>query len=173
MSIDTILASLKIGKTVFRFKSLFTNDDDTPRTMLISPEIEFAVQLPLPDNEEGRRWGELRAWLESFVELCELTVAADPFNKPPGTMLARTAPIEREVWSIRVTEPLDTPGIRAFGGFPEQDAFIALTYEFREVIDDDFSGSVEAAFNAWNDYFSERPFEGDSLNDYLTNYLAV
>lgn len=114
----------------------------------------------------------VRGW-KSFVELCELTVAADPFNKPPDTMLARTAPLEKEVWSIRVTEPLDTPGIRAFGSFAELDAFIALTYEFREVIDDNFPGSVEAAFDAWNDYFSERPFEGGSLNDYLTNYRPV
>src|SRR5947207_1639789 len=99
MSMATILASLRPGRTVYEFKSPYV-DDDTPRTMVLSPDIMAAVDHPLPDTEEGLRRGELRAWLESFVEYGPITVAEDPFNKPPETMLARAHPVENEVWSI-------------------------------------------------------------------------
>lgn len=174
MSMDTILASIRPCRKVHEFKSLFVDEDEeTPRRMVVSPDIHTAVQLPFADTPEGIRCGEFRAWLESFVELGELSVSEYPFNKPPETMLARTDPIGDEVWSIRVTEPEDTPGIRAFGSFAEQNGFIALTWALREVIDDDFAGAVEDARDTWKDYFGEPPFKGESLDEYLTHYRAV
>jgi len=173
MSIDTIVASLAPNRKLYEVRSQFV-DDETPRRMLVSADVDAAITQPFPDTPEGERRGELRAWLENFIELGEITVSEDPDNKPPETMLARTHPVKAEFWSIRVTEPPDTPGIRSLGGFAGKDEFIALTWDYREVIDNDFDGEVVAVQDAWKDHFgSTPPFRGDSLDEYLTNYRAV
>jgi hypothetical protein len=45
---------------------------------------------------------------------------------------ARVHPVKAEFWSIRVTAPEDTPGIRVLGAFADKDKFIALTWDYRE-----------------------------------------
>ena len=88
-------------------------------------------------------------------------------------MLARVHPVEAEFWSIRVTEPEDTPGIRALGAFGGKDAFVAIDWEYREGMTD-FDSHVESAIEDWKGIFeAEPPFEGDSLDEYLSNYRAV
>ena len=172
MSIEAILEKLLNDKKLFELRSLFTGDD-TARTMIVSPDILAAVTPPFPDTEEGRRLGEFRAWLDSFLEGCEISVAEDPFHKPPDAMLARTTPVEDEFWSIRVTEPEDTAGIRALGGFVGRDEFVSLTWDYREGIPV-FDDEVGAVRDAWYNLFgSEGPFSGDSLDEYLTNYRTV
>lgn len=104
----------------------------------------------------------------------ELTVAEDPDNKHPETMLARVHCVEDEFWAIRVTDPEETPGIRSFGAFSDKDEFVALTWEKREVIDDQFDKEVDDAIDVWIDLFTEiLPHRGDHLDDYLTTYRAV
>src|SRR5262245_58096494 len=173
MSIVTILFQLMNDERLHELQSLFTADE-TARTMIVSPDILAAVSPPFPDNEEGRRLSEFRAWLDGFMEGCELSVAEDPDRKPPDAMLARVHPVADEFWSVRVTEPEDTPGIRAFGAFGGKDMLIALTWEKRELIGDQFNEAVSEVQASWRDYFrSERPFSGDRLDDYLTNFRAV
>jgi hypothetical protein len=88
-------------------------------------------------------------------------------------MLARVAPVEDEFWSIRVTEPEDTAGIRALGGFIGKDEFISLTWDYREGIPV-FDDEVDIVRNEWRDLFgSKGPFSGVNLDEYLTNYRAV
>jgi hypothetical protein len=153
-------------------ESLFTGDE-TARTMIVSPEILAAVTPPFSDDDKGRRLGEFRAWLDAFLEGAEVSVAEDPFNKPADAMLARVAPVKEGFWSIRVTDPNDTPGIRCFGGFGGKDQFIALTWEYREAIQD-FSQEIGSIRDAWTDIFADdRPFSGENLDDYLTNYRTV
>jgi hypothetical protein len=172
MSIGVALnALLGAGKLVI-VPSLFTGYE-TARTMIVSPDILAEVTPPFPDTEDGRRLGEVRAWLDNFSEDGEISVAENPFEKPPNAMLARVDPPGDEFWSIRVTDPEDTPGIRGFGGFSEQDWFVAVTWEYRENIED-FNAAVLDAMAAWQDFFgTESPLKGDSLDEYLTNYRAV
>lgn len=172
MSIGAILAKLLDKKKLFKLESLFTGDE-TARTMIVSPDILAAVTPPFPDTVHGERLGQFRAWLDGFMEGAEISVAEAPFQKPPDAMLARVSPVEDELWSIRVTEPERTPGIRAFGAFAEKDTFIALTWNCREAIEI-FDDEVESVANAWIDLFgSEDPFKGDTLDEYLTNYRPV
>ena len=122
------------------------------------------------------RWGKKTAyaWLDGFIEGNELSVAEDPNQKPPDAMLARVKPVEKEFWSIRVTDPEETPGIRSLGAFSDKDEFVALTWEKREVIQNQFDEEVASAIQVWGDYFgSETPHRGDSLDEYLTTYRSV
>jgi hypothetical protein len=172
MSICTILAALVSQGRLTNLPSLFTGAE-TVRTLFVSPEVLAAVSPPFLDDERGRRLGEFRAWLDGFLEGGEISVAQDPNRKPSDAMLARVAPVENEFWSIRVTEPEDTSGIRALGAFAGKDKFICLTWDYREGIAI-FDDEVQMVRALWRDLFgSETPFKGESLDEYLTNYRAV
>lgn len=172
MPTKQILSKPLSEEKLFQLEPILTGDE-TARAMYVSADILAVVTPPFPDTEDGRRLGEFRSWLDSFIEGCQLSVAKDPDLKPADTMLARVHPVKDEFWSIRVTDPEDTPGIRAFGGFVCKDEFVALTWEWREAIDQ-FDDEVEAVRNAWGDIFEKvDPFSGKRLDDYLTNYYAV
>jgi hypothetical protein len=68
-------------------------------------------------------------------------------------MLARVHPVEKEFWSIRITAPEDTPGIRSLGAFSNKDDFVALTWDKREIIADEFNEEVTSTIECWKDYF--------------------
>jgi hypothetical protein len=141
--------------------------------MFVSRDVLVAVSPPFSDTEQGQRLGEFRAWLDSFVEGGEISVAENPNEKPAHAMLARVAPVEDEFWSIRVTEPEDTAGIRALGAFAGKDKFVCLIWDYREGIPV-FDEEVEAVRVAWRYLFGlQRPFRGESLDEYLTNYRAL
>jgi hypothetical protein len=172
MSRVQILEELLDQRGLFELKSLFLNDIG-PRTMIVAPSIYADVMPPFADTEEGVRLGELRGWFDAFMEGNELTVAEDPCRKPPDTMLARVCPVEAEFWSIRVTDPEETPGIRSLGAFADTDSFIALRWEFRENIEI-FDEEVQSTIEAWRDLFqSEVPHSGSNLRAYLTIHRAV
>ncbi len=171
MSIRPILEVL-LGDKLFELASLFTGDE-TARTMIVSSDILAAVTPPFPDTPEGLRLGEFRAWLDNFMEGGEISVAQDPFRKPPDAMLARIDPVASELWSVRITEPEQTPGVRGFGGFAEKDKFVALTWEYRETIID-FDAAVDDVITAWDELFQPyKPLKGSSLDEYLSNYRPV
>lgn len=163
-----------LGTRLFRhtsleFQAMGIPPDETARILYVTADISAAVMFPFPDTLEGTRLAEFRAWLDAFIEGGEISVAEDPQNKPPGTMLARVCPIEEEFWSIRVNRPEETPGIRSLGAFSDINEFVALTWEMREHIPD-FDEEVESVIESWKDYFgSELPHRGDSLNEYLTD----
>jgi hypothetical protein len=172
MSIDTILSACCENDLLVELESLFLGDE-TARSMFVSLEIFEAVKPPFPDTIDGERRGEFRGWLDNFLEGAEISVAEDPDNKPPETMLARVHPVDAEFWSIRVTDPTETPGIRSLGGFAGTDMFVALTWERREDMID-FDGNVEDVRQAWQTLFAdEMPFFGDDLDDYLSNSFTV
>jgi hypothetical protein len=172
MSRKGILSAALDDQLLFELESLFTGDE-TARTMIVSSNVMAAIMPPFPDTAIGVRRGELRAWLDSFIEGGEISVSEDPHNKPPETMLARVRPIESDFWSIRVTLPENTPGIRALGAFTDTDEFVALTWELREDMVD-FDGDVWDAILGWKDIFGdEPPHAGDSLDEYLSNYYAL
>jgi len=144
-------------------------DEDQARTVFVSADVFAVVTPPFADTEEGERLGEFRAWLDGFIEGGQLTVCENPDLKPYDTMLARVHPVEAEFWSIRVTEPETTPGIRSFGAFSFTDEFVALTWSMREAIGPHFNDEVDAVIALWGDHFgNEHPHKGDTINDYLT-----
>jgi hypothetical protein len=166
MSIDTKLGPL-LGKKLFELGTMFTGED-TARTMIVSADILAAVTPPFADTPDGKRLGEFRGWLDNFSLSGELTMAEKPFDKPQDSMLARVSPVEADFWSIRVTAPKKSPGIRAIGAFAGPNIFIALTWERREDIDD-FDGEVETAIARWKDLFGDcQPFHGSSVHEYVT-----
>jgi hypothetical protein len=84
-------------------------------------------------------------------------------------MLARVHPVKNEFWSIRVTLPETTPGIRLLGAFSDTDEFVALTWEKRETINNQFDQEVERVTQVWKDFFGiVPPHQGNNINDYLT-----
>lgn len=172
MSIRSKLTRLLSERKLYELEPLLTRDE-TVRTMIVSAGIDGVVQPPFADTKEGERHAELRAWFDSFMEGGEITVAPDPDDKPRDAMLARVRPVKGEFWSIRVTAPEDTPGIRVLGAFADKDKFIALTWDYREDMST-FNDHVKSAMSAWKDLFGEEtPFSGERLDDYLTNFIAV
>jgi hypothetical protein len=175
MSTDTILKALVDARRLFKivpldFAVLGLDPEDLPRKMYVSSDISAAVMPPFPETDEGERLFEFRAWLDAFVECNALSVSEDPDDKPQETMLCRVHKVEDEFWSIRVTLPEKSPGIRAFGAFIRTDEFVALTWTLREDIEiGDFDQEVKDAMTAWSDLFgSVPPHGGRVLNDYLT-----
>jgi hypothetical protein len=172
MSRARILDVLLEQRGLFRLESLLTGDE-TLRTMIVAPGIFADVMPPFADTPEGERLGELRGWLDAFMEGAEISVSENPDRKPPDTMLARVHPVEAEFWSIRVTEPETTPGIRSLGAFSAKDEFVALRWEYREHIEI-FNDEVTATIAAWQDLFkSEPPHSGSNLDEYLTFHRSA
>ena len=172
MSIWLILDRLVAAAKLVERPSAFTGFE-TGRTMYVSPDILDLTTPPFPDTEEGVRLGEFAVWLDAFSEHGQISVSQDPDRKPQDTMLARVHPVGAEFWSIRVTEPDCTAGIRALGAFAGKNIFVALGWEYREYISD-FNDEVAAARAAWGDLFgSVSPHSGYGLSDYLTNYLEA
>jgi hypothetical protein len=102
-----------------------------------------------------------------------ITVSEEPFSKPSDVMLARVSPVEADFWSMRITDPEETAGMRVLGAFYGKDAFVALTAEFREDIHD-FGSEVGNAQEIWRDHFgTSLPHSGRCLDDYITNYYKV
>lgn len=179
MSIAEIVVQLVEQKRLFphrseTFEQWDIPEEDQSRKLYLSADVSAAVAKPLEDTQEGERLARFRAWLDGFVEGMELTVAEDPHEKPAWAMLARVCPIEAELWSIRVTDPEETPGIRSIGGFCLCDEFVALTWNMREVIDRDFDAFVEESRAIWSDYFgSVSPHRGKNINAYLSECEPV
>jgi hypothetical protein len=186
MSRTQLLKKALKEETLFKLKPLpfpgdvtvLLEDDDLSRKVYASFDVMDAVKPrhgadPFPDTREGRRLGEFRAWLDDFMLGSEISVCEGPDLKPPKTDLARVKPVEDEFWSIRVREPKDTDGLRSIGAFHDQDEFIALRWQYREVIADKFEDEVDEAKLTWADIFGTvKPHKGMCLDEYITGVVA-
>ena len=182
MSREHILQK-ELNRRLFRLapEPLFNDEEELEpsREMYVSADVHAALIGPFPDTIEGRRRGEFWGWMEAWMYGSEVSVSEYPFDKPPETQLARVSPVEAEFWSIRVPPPLDEDGepiaksLRSLGAFHAFDEFIALIWEYREIIDDDFGDYVEDVKKAWDDIFnSEPPHRGENLHEYLSRFMA-
>jgi hypothetical protein len=143
------------------------------RRMIVTPEIDALAKPPFEDTTVGERHAALAQYLDAFCELNEITVSEVPDAKPRDIMLARVSPVEDDFWSMRVTDPEDTPGMRILGAFCDLDCFVGLTYDFRENIYD-FDEEVLSVKESWKEYFGDlKPLKGKTLDDYLTNYVRL
>lgn len=137
--------------------------------MFVSKEVLEIVAGPWSDNWDGMRLSRLRALLDGFTEGDFITVAEDPFDKEACAIIARVHPVSEEVWDFRCLDP--RPGIRAFGCFAETDTFIALTWDFRENLEDEehWGTEVDRCKKEWQKLFGELPpHQGKELHDYIS-----
>jgi hypothetical protein len=145
---------------------------ETPRTVFASNEVASIVMPPWSSTREDRRHSSLRALFDAFTDGSYVTIAEDPYDKHARAILARVDPIAEEIWDFRCLDP--NPGIRAFGCFSETDTFIALTWDYRENIDD-WPGEVDRCKKEWKRLFCNlSPHKGKKLNEYVSyNFRAV
>jgi hypothetical protein len=139
--------------------------------MFVTPEIQTLASPPFANTADGERHAALAQYLDAFCELNEITVAEAPGDKPPDVMLARVKPVQDDFWSMRITDPENTPGMRILGAFCDLDCFVGLVCNFRENIDD-FDEEVLSVRESWKAYFGDlQPHTGRALDEYLTNYI--
>lgn len=140
--------------------------------MFLSADLDELISPPWSPSREGRRHARLRAFLTSFVDGAFITVANNPFDKDARAILARVDPPEAEVWDFRCLDP--NPGMRVFGSFAEKDTFVALTWDYRENVDDWHEKVVECR-DEWKKLFGDLlPLIGKTPNDYLSyNFRSV
>lgn len=114
---------------------------------------------------------DARVALDSFTRGAELTVAMDPFDKPPETELARNKDVQDAVWDFRIRDP--RPQVRIFGRFATKDTFVALHFAGRDNLN--FPRAVKNTVQQWIDLFGDlEPVTGDNIDDYLSgNYQLV
>jgi hypothetical protein len=159
------------GQNLFCLPHLILGEE-TPRTIFVSTELAEIAYPPWPKTWEGRRYARLRAVLDGFTGGDFVTIADNPYDKEAAAILARVDPIGEEVFDFRCVDP--KPGIRAFGCFAETDTFVALTWDYRENIED-FEAEVTRCMSVWDRLFCGLPpFKGSKLNEYVSyNFRAV
>lgn len=146
------------------------------RCMFVSKQIWDEIS-PQSDEKFDERFAKLRADLDRFVDGSEVTVAHNPYKRSKKAYIARTNPIEDEVWDIRSVDP--RPGIRVLGFFAEKDVFIALEWEFRTNLDGPggklWSKFLRANGAHWRRLFGVyRPHSGGQTSDYISeNHVDV
>lgn len=148
--------------------------DPTVRTVIVSEEVLEAVTLPMSQNWEGHRCSMFRGTLDAFTRGERISVAEIPYDKPGDTILARVDPVTEEIWDIRSIDPI--PGIRCLGGFGGKNLFVALTWNYRETLEDgeDWRVEIERCKSEWERFFDKIPrFQGATLNEYISNFIAV
>jgi hypothetical protein len=142
------------------------------RHLVMSSEVRAAIVEEFPDEEE--RHAALLDFFQTFAGHKWLTVSENPAEHPPDTMVARNSPVAMELWDFRVyaDETRVHPqkrAIRVCGGFACKNTFVALTWDYREVIGEEFDQFVLDTRAAWDQLFYPlSPHKGNSLDDYLT-----
>ena len=172
---DEIQARIRAhhGKRLFYLPLRFRGDPAI-RIMIVSEEVRDAVRPPWPKNWEGLRQSGFRGTLDAFTRGERVSVAERPFDKPNYAFLARVDPVADEVWDIRSIDP--NPGIRCLGGFGGKDFFIALTWNYREILSGEYEwrDELQRCKSDWKELFDQIPrFHEGALDGYLSNYFAV
>jgi hypothetical protein len=162
------------GRALFCLPPEF-GGQETPRAVFVSAEVLDIVVGPWSGTWEGQRYARLRGLLDSFTEGDFITIAEDPFDKEATAILARVHPVQAEVWDFRCLDPI--PGIRVFGCFAETDAFVALTWDYRENIEDAsyWEEQVSRCREEWQKLFGGlAPHHAQELDEYVSyNFRAV
>jgi hypothetical protein len=115
----------------------------------------------------------MRAYLDAFTSGEEISISERPFKKRADTFMARVHPVKYSVWDIRAIEPW--PGIRCFGCFGDIDLFIALTWDYRENLDeteDGFALEAKRCRDCWSTLFVCNPREG-GIDDLISWNFVV
>jgi hypothetical protein len=174
MSRQAIITQLVTGSKLYlhkslNFESLGIPQDETARTLYISSEVSAAISFPFPDTPEGGALANSERGSIILSRVRSSLLLRTPIENRPTRCLRGFIPVKNEFWSIRVTLPETTPGIRSLGAFSDTDEFVALTWEKRETINNQFDQEVERVTQVWKDFFGiVPPHQGNNINDYLT-----
>ncbi len=141
------------------------------REIFVSVEVEANVHPPWQENWDGYRLSQFRGTLDAFTTNQRVSIALKPFDKPGSAFIAATHPVTYDVWDIRSIDP--KPGIRCLGCFGGKDFFIALTWNYRENMDD-FDAEVERCRSVWKLLFDPiPPFRGRDPDEYVSHNKVV
>jgi hypothetical protein len=170
MSIRDQIKALVASKELYVLESIDFGAC-TPRSLFVTKDVLDAVTYPFPEDYRVLH-AEFRQTLDGFLEGGEMSVGDDPDTKASDALMARVKPVERDFFDFRITSPY--PAIRAFGGFAEKDVFVIVSWQYRDVIGDDFDAEVSLCKLKWEKLFGRTPpFKGKSLNDHLSNFVSV
>jgi hypothetical protein len=141
------------------------------RALFVSQEVLDSVQPPFPENFDGYRLGKFRGTLDVFTRGSWISIASDAYVKKPWAYFAPVDPFDLGIWDIRSMSPL--PQIRCFGGWAEKDTFVALTWRWRDHIED-FADEAKQCRREWDRLFAPTPpYKGKSIDDYLKERYRV
>jgi hypothetical protein len=140
------------------------------RHLVMSSDVRRAIRDDFPMAYDGH--AALLDFFLRFANCDRFAVSEDPDDHPPYTEIARNRPVGWELWDFRVYAGKQS--IRVGGGFADKDTFVAITWDYRKSIGDDFDSFVEETRSTWDDLFAPlTPFKGVTFHDYLSNcYLA-
>jgi hypothetical protein len=134
------------------------------RTVLLSREAANFI-----DCAQGIRpaWhnvsGQTAVLFDRFIAGKEIGFGMDP-RSHYGALVARNSPIEDGICDFRVMNP--QPSVRVFGGFAEQDLFIAMTYQIRTRLP--FNLAVRRASQQWARLFPDhKPVTATTVDEYV------
>ncbi len=173
MSIDEMIAQRLAeldGVSLVRLSPI-VGSSGTRRTLWVTEEVYNAVEPTRYGTWDDYRLSEFRGSLDAFTNNEEVSVAENPFNKDSETFLARVSPVTKELWDVRnVTAG---QGIRCLAGFAGYNSLVALTWNYRELIDD-WTTFIESGETVWRSLFANlQPYSGENLDAYLSNYISV
>jgi hypothetical protein len=172
-TLATKVAELCASGQLFEWSPAIRDVLSYSRTLWLTSDVLDVVNSTTAETWTAIRHMQFGASLDAFINWEEISVAENPFNKEPDAFLARVAPVERELWDIRTIEP--PQGMRCIGGFVDRDEFVGLVWDYREnVKSGQFDALVERGYREWQRLFGPlTPHRGDSLDAYLTNYIAA
>lgn len=157
---------LHSGKELFFYEAM--PGTTVMRDLIISGDVRSAITAPFPAHRTKGRHTDFLITLDNFAGGSTFTVSENPNSHPFHTMMARTAPVQEQIWDFRCFD--EDQGIRCFGFFGGKDFFIALTWDYRESIEN-FNQAVKECSDERARLFKGIPlFQGRKLDEYLTNY---
>jgi hypothetical protein len=174
MSIQDEINNHVLGGRLVRLKLVFPGLPEK-RAIYVTPSLKNLLDGPWVDMKWERRWNRARQQMDDFIDGLphdRIFVRSAP-RKKSTCFMSRLDPENDEIWEIRCRDP--KPGIRIFGSFVGQDAFVALTAAPHECLscEDDCYREIEQYKETWTNHFNSTPFSGSYPNDYLTRAYVL
>jgi hypothetical protein len=170
MSIQTVLARLMNDGVLHVLQSEFLGEE-TPRVFYYTTEVSEVIEGINDASRDRQLFRRAKALFDDFIEMGEVTLALDPYNKRKTAIIAQVDSETSGMFDFRVTDP--RPGLRVLGYFSEPDTFVALTYDYRENFDDAWPEKIDECKAAWRALFGDcEPFKGES-NEYVTQCCTL
>jgi hypothetical protein len=149
------------------------------RCILASGEVYEAVTREGFDDAESERLSHFRNALDRYLRAERRITVRERPPRPEERYtdwaeLARVGPVEANVWDFRVHDPYD--GVRCFGRFAGKDAFVALTWAWREDIRDEqnWSAQRDECIETWVDLLKySDPHNGSKIDEFLSQPFSI
>lgn len=154
---------------------------DPARWIFMSEDINKLFIGPWESQERKNRCVDLSVDFERFVSGGMITVARRSRKAKNAYMSQLEKPFER-AWDIRSTNP--RPGIRVLGRFAGQNVFVALNWEFRELLgeygSDEWNFVINKCKANWRQLFhpydpigDDQRISEENINDYISSKVSL